>query len=118
MIEVLKPYISEIILGIGGLGAWLFERKKRIQGFKQDDADLTSKIQGIYKDMVADSDASLDKMRGDMELLKKRQGEIDEQWRQKIQQVERRWQTKYSRLQKSYNELLKEFEEYKLAHEK
>ncbi|WP_435135703.1 hypothetical protein [Formosa sp. A9] len=118
MIDLLTPHISEIILGLGGLGAWLFERKKRIQGFKQDDADLTAKIQAIYKDMVLDSDASLEKMRQDMELLKKKQAEIDAQWRVKIQQVEKRWQTKYSRLQTSYKELMKEFEEYKQAHEK
>ena len=117
MLELIQPYLSQIIISIGGLFAWFFERKKRLNIIKQDDADLTKKIQEIYRDMVADSDANMDNLREDIVNLKKRQAEIDDNWKTKLVQVEKRWQSKYSRLQKSYNALQKEFDAYKLKHE-
>lgn len=114
MKPILTEYLSQFVTGIIALAlGWI--GKGKIQK-RSDNADLTAKIQSVYKDMVSDQDAFMDELRKEVMNLKKKQTEIDNQWRTKIQQVEKKWQTKYSRLQTRHNDLLKEFEAYKANH--
>ena len=111
MKDIFTQYIGELITGLIALVlGWL--GKSRTQK-TSDKADLTAKIQSVYKELIGDADASLDKMRDDIADLKKKQYDNEEAWKKKVQEIEKSWQTKHSRLQKKYNNLLKEFEDYK-----
>lgn len=107
MWEYIKPYVGEFITGLIMLAlGWL--GKGKVQK-RSDNTDLTAKIQSVYKEMVADTDAKMDTMREEIDALKKKQQEIDENWKKKIASVEKKWQTKY-------NALKAQFENYKKAH--
>jgi hypothetical protein len=114
MIDFLTPYIGTLITGIIALVlGWL--GKSQTQK-KVDNADLTSKIQAVYKDMIVDADARMDLMREEMKLLKERQVLLNDHWTKKLEDIEKTWQTKYSRLQTKYNNLVKKLEAYENNH--
>lgn len=107
-------HISELLTGlialvIGWLGKGRFQKKV-------NEADLTAKIQAVYKEMVPDIDAFKDELTKEVKTLKDNQKNIEAEWRKKLQMVENKWQTKYSRLQAKYTTLQKEFEDYKKKH--
>lgn len=111
MIEVFKPYIGEFITGVLALFfGWMAKGKTQK---RSDNADVLTKVQGIYDKLVEDTDERIHNLKLEIDDLKKKQTSIDTEWRKKVQEVERKWQTKYSRLQAKYNSLLKEFEHYK-----
>ncbi|HCY81548.1 MAG TPA: hypothetical protein DHV22_08090 [Xanthomarina gelatinilytica] len=111
----LKPYISELATGLIAIViGWVAKSKNQK---RQEEAGILDKVQGIYDKMIEDTNQRMDELKIDIENLKKKQTLIDAEWRKKVQQVEKKWQTKYSRLQAKYNSLLKEFEEYKSKHE-
>lgn len=107
MKDIFLQHMNELITGILAVLLGWFGKGKIAK--RQDNADLTGRIQAIYRDMITDTDAKLDKQAEEIEALKKRQAEIDESWKKKIASVERRWQTKY-------NSLKKQFEAYKKKH--
>ena len=125
MKDIFTQHISELITGAIALILGYFGKGK-VQK-RSDNADLTAKIQAVYKEMVADTDASMDALRAEVNTLtekllesdenwkkkvaelKSKQAEIDESWKKKIAAVEKKWQTKYSLLKK-------QFENYKRTH--
>lgn len=125
MKDFLTPYIGEFITGLIALVLGWFGKGK-IQK-RSDNADLTAKIQSIYKELVSDADSTVDSFRAritslekrftesekhwqmKVDELKKKQIEIDENWKKKIVAVEKKWQTKY-------NALKTEFHTYKKNH--
>jgi arginyl-tRNA synthetase len=114
MIEFFKPYIGEFITGFLALAlGWL--GKSQTQK-KADNADLTAKIQAVYKEMVEDADKSMDLLREKVKLLEEKQKLQNHQWQKKLEEIEKTWQTKYSRLQTKYNSLLKKLEAYEKGH--
>ena len=114
MKDIVTPYIGELITAIIALVLGWFGKSKAQK--RQDNADVLTRVQGIYDKMVEDTNQRMNVMQSEIDALKKKQTEIDTEWRKKIQAVERKWQTKYSRLQQKHSELLKEFEEYKTNH--
>ena len=114
MIEFLEPYLGTFITGlIAVVLGWL--GKSQVQK-KADNADLTAKIQAVYKEMVADADKRMDLMREEITLLKEKQSLQNENWIRKLEDVQKNWQSKYRRLQTKYNNLLKKLEEYEAKH--
>jgi hypothetical protein len=73
-----------------------------------DDADLTTRIQEIYKDMIADTDAHLDRNTEEIKQLKKKLEEKDVFWQKKIEEVEKKWSNKYTAIQNKYNTIKRE----------
>lgn len=114
MIDFLKPYLGELLTGFVALIlGWL--GKSQTQK-KADNADLTAKIQAVYKEMVEDADKSMDLLREKVKLLEEKQVLQNEQWQKKLEDIEKTWQSKYSRLQTKYNSLLKKLEAYEKDH--
>jgi arginyl-tRNA synthetase len=114
MIEFLEPHIGKFITGLIALAlGWL--GKSQTQK-KADNADLTAKIQAVYKEMVEDADRSMDLLREKVKLLEEKQTLQNEQWKKKLEDIEKTWQNKYSRLQTKYNSLLKKLEKYEQSH--
>lgn len=107
MKDVITQHLGELLTGLVALIlGWL--GKGKIQK-NQDNADLTKKIQSIYKDLIADTELKIEAQEVEIEALKKRQKEIDDNWKKKIASVERKWQTKYANLKK-------QFDNYKKIH--
>ena len=114
MIDFITPYIGELLTGaLALILGWI--GKSQTQK-KADNADLTTKIQAVYKEFVVDSDSRLDLMRDEIKLLKEQQTLQNEKWVKKLDDIEKTWQTKYSRLQTKYNSLLKKLEDYEKSH--
>ena len=114
MIEFLEPHLGKFITGLIALAlGWI--GKSRTQK-KADNADLTTKIQAVYKEMVSDADKSMDLLREKQNLLEQKQALQNEAWQKKLDGIEKNWQTKYSRLQTKYNNLLKKLEAYEKDH--
>ncbi|MEX6627575.1 hypothetical protein PG913_08225 [Tenacibaculum pacificus] len=109
MFSSLQPYFNELAIGLVSLVlGWL--GKSKVQK-KVEDADLTAKIQAVYRDMVVDADKRMDLLREEIKILKTKQTLQNEEWLKKLDNIEKSWQGKYSRLQTKYNNLLKKFEE-------
>lgn len=67
---------------------------------KAEDAELTKHIQGIYKDMIADTDRLIDQNSKEIADLKLKLAEKDLYWQKKIQEVETKWLNKYNGLER------------------
>lgn len=114
MIEFFKPYIAEILTGLVALVlGWLGKSQTQKTS---DNADLTTKIQAVYKELIQDADNRLDLMRDEIKLLNEKQNLQNEKWQKQLEDIEKTWQTKYSRLQTKYNNLLKKLQEYEAKH--
>lgn len=110
MIDVLKPYIGELITGpIALLLGWAIKGKSQR---RLANADVIAKVQAIYDKMVKDTNTRMDELKAEIDDLKKKQDSTDAEWRKKLKEIERKWQTKYTRLQSKYNDLLKKLKEY------
>lgn len=108
MREILEQHIGNLLTGLVALVlGWL--GKSQIQK-KSDQADLTSKIQEVYREMVVDTDKTIDNLREEIKLQKEKQELRNDQWIKKLDDIEKTWQTKYSRLQTKYNHLLKKLD--------
>ncbi len=106
MKDILLQHLSELLTGIIAILLGWFGKGKLTK--KQENADLTARIQNIYKDMIADTDKRLELQAEEIEGLKKRQKEIDENWKKKIALVEKKWQNKYKALEESFDRYKKE----------
>jgi len=114
MIDFLRPYLGELLTGLVALVlGWIGKTQTQK---KADKADLTAKIQAVYKDMVGDADKGMDLLRSEIKLLNEKQNLQDEKWQKKLNEIEKTWKTKYSRLQTKYNNLLKKVQEYESKH--
>ena len=90
MIELLQPHLGELLTGFVALIlGWL--GKSQVQK-KADNADLTAKIQAVYKDMVHDADKSMDLLREEIKLLKENQELQNDQWLKKLDDIKKTWQ--------------------------
>jgi len=109
MLEILKPYIGEIIIGVSGLFAWLNERKKRHQEL---DAARTQNIQAVvdlYQDAIADLRKNYDST---IKEMKENYAEKFESLDKDIKALRENvnlWKGKYTKLKN-------EFEKYRESH--
>ena len=70
MKEFLETQLPAIITGILGIGAYLFERRRKHAEVQQVESDAIQAMQNAYKTFVSDSNARLDEMRGDILTMK------------------------------------------------
>ncbi|MDM1070895.1 hypothetical protein HX001_00145 [Empedobacter brevis] len=94
MKELIAQHASELITGIIAVVIGWFGKSKMSK--KVEDAELTKLVQGIYKDMISDTDRMIDQNTQEIAELKK-----------KLQQKDQYWQNKYSILQRE-NRALKQ----------
>ncbi len=94
MKELIAQHASELITGIIAVFLGWFGKSKMSK--KVEDAELTKLVQGIYKDMIADTDRMIDSNTKEIAELKKKLAEKDQYW-----------QTKYANLQRE-NRALKQ----------
>ena len=115
MVEFLAPYLETLITGVIALVlGWL--GKSKIQK-KADNADLTAKIQAVYKEWVSDADARIDFLKDEIRLMKEQRALSEDKFKIQLQEIEKSWQTKYTRLQTKYSALLRDFQNYKAKHQ-
>ena len=94
MKELIAQHASELITGIIAVVIGWFGKSKMSK--KVEDAELTKLVQGIYKDMISDTDRMIDQNTQEIAELNK-----------KLQQKDLYWQNKYSILQRE-NKALKQ----------
>lgn len=105
MQEFFLQHISEFITGfLAVLVGWIAKTKT---AKKVEEADLTKHIQEIYRDMIADTDRRLEQNSIEIESLKKKLSEQESHYLTRIAESDRKWQSKYSALQKQNTELKK-----------
>ncbi|MGV0830762.1 hypothetical protein ACTS9D_00885 [Empedobacter brevis] len=116
MKELIAQHASELITGIIAVVIGWFGKSKMSK--KVEDAELTKLVQGIYKDMIADTDRMIElnareilSLTKEISELKLQLAEKDAYWQKKIQDVETKWSTKYNGLQKENNALKKRISE-------
>ena len=95
MIELLKPYIPEILLFISGASAWGYERNKRKQELKASETSNNKSIMDLYQEALTD--------------LKNR-------YDADIQELLTKYDAKFNEMEKRYSNLKRAFEEYKRTH--
>lgn len=105
MKELILQHTSEVITGLIAIViGWVGKSK---MSKKLEDAELTKHIQGIYKDMIADTDRMIDQNAKEINDLKKKLEDQDFFWQKKIQEVENKWSNKYAAIQRE-NKALKQ----------
>lgn len=116
MEELIAQHASELITGIIAVVIGWFGKSKMSK--KVEDAELTKLVQGIYKDMIADTDRMIEQnakqiseLTAEISALKSQLIEKDAFWQKKIQEVENKWSTKYNGLQRENNTLKKRISE-------
>lgn len=107
MKDILLQHISELITGVIAILLGWFGKGRIAK--KQDEADLTSRIQNVYSDFVAHTKEQIEGLTNEIESLQQKQLDSEVSWKKKIASVEKRWQTKY-------NTLKTQFEQYKEKH--
>lgn len=105
MKELILQHTSELFTGVIAIVIGWFGKSKMSK--KLEDADLTKHIQGIYKDMIADTDRMIDQNAKEINDLKKKLEDQDLFWQKKIQDVENKWSNKYAAIQRE-NKALKQ----------
>ena len=70
MKEFLETQLPAIITGILGVGAYIFERRRKHAEVQQVESDAIQAMQNAYKTFVSDSNSRLDEMRGDILVMK------------------------------------------------
>lgn len=100
MMEILKPYVGEIITAIAGFSAWSFERKKRKQEIAKSETENHQSVVDLYQEALDDL-----KKRYDEKFL-----ELEKDIK-KLRDNVNLWKAKYSSLKK-------EFDDYRAKHEK
>ena len=105
MKELIAQNASELITGIIAVLLGWFGKTKMSK--KVEDAELTKLVQGIYKDMIADTDRMIDQNTKEITGLKKNLSEQDAYWQKKIAEVENKWSNKYAAIQRE-NKALKQ----------
>ena len=98
-IQHTSEFITALIAVIVG---WIGKSKT---SKKVEDADLTTKIQLIYKDMIADTDRMIDKNTAEIESLKKKLDEKDVYWQEELKKADAKWLQKYNLLKNENGKL-------------
>ena len=70
MKEFLETQLPAIITGILGVGAYIFERRRKNAEIQQVESNALEAMQSAYKIFVSDSNSRLDEMRGDIIVMK------------------------------------------------
>jgi len=70
MTEFLKNQLPAIITGILGVGAYIFERRRKRAEVQKVESNAIQAMQNAYKTFVSDSNTRLDEMRGDISTMK------------------------------------------------
>ncbi|MFV0231795.1 hypothetical protein OBK30_01870 [Empedobacter falsenii] len=87
MKELIAQHLSELVTGvIAVVIGWIGKSK---MSKKVEDAELTKHIQGIYKDMIADTDRMIDLNTQEIAELKKKLIEKDQYWQNKYNNLQR-----------------------------
>ena len=81
MKELIAQHASELITGIIAVFLGWFGKSKMSK--KVEDAELTKLVQGIYKDMISDTDRMIDQNTQEIAELKKKLAEKDQYWQNK-----------------------------------
>lgn len=107
MTDLLKPYISEIVTAIIGLIAWVFERNKRKTEYKS--------LQNQLKAQETETDKSV------VDLYQEALDDLKKRYDIKFAELELELESLRNNLnlwKGKYRTLKKEFDDYKLKHEK
>ena len=70
MKEFLETQLPAIITGILGVGAYIFERRRKHAEVQQVESDATQAMQAGYKNWVNDANAKFEEMRADILTMK------------------------------------------------
>ena len=70
MKEFLETQLPAIITGILGVGAYLFERRRKNAEIQQVESDANQGMQASYKNWVNDANAKFEEMRSDILTMK------------------------------------------------
>ena len=112
MKELIAQHASELITGIIAVVIGWFGKSKMSK--KVEDAELTKLVQGIYKDMISDTDRMIElntqkisELTSEIYTLKSQLIEKNAFWQKKIQEEESKWTTENLELKKRIIELEK-----------
>lgn len=111
MITFLNNHISEIILGISGLGAWLFERNKRKEDLKSIQTQNLQSVLDFYQDAIKDLRNNYDATLNEMKRNNEEKFQTLEQDIKSLRDNVNLWKGKYRKLKE-------EFDDYRSKHEK
>ncbi|MBW7838455.1 MAG: hypothetical protein H3C36_02200 [Chitinophagaceae bacterium] len=109
MTEYMLQHLSEFLTGIIAVIVGWMAKSKTTK--KTEEADLTKLIQDIYGKMIEDTNRQLDQNTAEIAELKKNLADQEAYWQTKLAEVDKKWQNKYSTLQKQNTELKKRITE-------
>lgn len=109
MTEYMLQHLSEFLTGIIAVIVGWMAKSKTTK--KTEEADLTKLIQDIYGKMIEDTNRQLDQNTAEIAKLKKNLADQEAYWQTKLAEVDKKWQNKYSTLQKQNTELKKRITE-------
>jgi hypothetical protein len=97
MKEFLNEQLPAIITGILGVGAYIFERRRKNAEIQTIESDATVAMQNAYKTFVADSNSKYEELRLELELARKEvmQSRIEVQ---ELKKEIEEWQLKYEKV--------------------
>lgn len=101
MLELIKQELPAIITGLIGIGAYLFEKRKKNAELQQVESSALSSMQQAYDKFVQDSNQKFDEMkleltetRKELELSRKETAQSRIEIQELKQEIEQ-WQNKY-----------------------
>ncbi len=107
MNDFLEQQLPAIITGILGLGAWLFEKRKKNAELSRVESDANQAMQTAYRNFVADMNIKYEELKAEVTILKGDNYEMKAQVEiLKSEVVE--WKSKYESLQSKYESLQSE----------
>ena len=104
MKDFLETQLPAIITGILGVGAYIFERRRKHAEVQQVESDATQAMQAGYKNWVNDANAKFEEMRADILTMKSKIDSLEENeilMVRKIESLENEvteWKLKYTNL--------------------
>ena len=106
MKDFFETQLPAIITGILGVGAYIFERRRKHAEVQQVESDAIQAMQNAYKTFVSDSNVRLDEMRGDILTMKSKINALEANETLMILKIEGlekeviEWKHKYTSLKK------------------
>jgi len=106
MKEFLETQLPAIITGILGVGAYVFERRRKNAEIQHVESDATQAMQAGYKNWVNDANNKFEEMRSDILSMKTKISHLEENEQLmtlKIEGLEKEvveWKQKYTSLKK------------------
>jgi hypothetical protein len=108
ILEIIKPYLPEIITFIAGASAWGYERNKRKQDLKTAETQNHKSIMELYQEALTNLKTVYDRDLVDMQL----------RHNTNLKDMQIRYDQKFKDLENRYTRLKAAFESYKKNHEK